>query len=164
MDLGQQEATTLKGIGVLMAHRMTKHLVFIHFVFFISLSAWALAPDYYTVNDHTPRIQESTLDPVETLSEVLVQARKTRILNLLNWFHHQEELKDPTTRYNRKDHYGTCVLDPQDGTCYNTRAKVLIRSSEVPVTFAAHGCSVIEGRWQDPYSNRQYTLASDIQI
>lgn len=147
-----------------MAHRMTKQLVLIHLVFFVSVAAQALAPEYYTVSDQKPPIQGASLDPVEAFSEIVKQARKASTLNLMSWLHHQEELRDPDVRYNRKNHYGTWVRDPNDGTCYNTRAKVLIRSSEVPVTLAAHGCAVVGGRWQDPYSNRQYTQASDIQI
>jgi hypothetical protein len=143
MDLVQQRSTTLKGIGVLMSQRLSLQLVLIHFALLLSVSVQAYAPDYYTVSE---------------------KATASGEVNLLNWSHHNEELPDPDQAYNRKKHYGTWVRERNDGTCFNTRAKVLIQSSEVPVTFANHGCAVTHGQWQDPYSNRQYTDASDIQI
>jgi hypothetical protein len=49
--------------------------------------------------------------------------------------------------------------------CMNTRAEVLIRTSEVPVTFIRPaGCTVETGRWTDPWSGAVTTVAHDFQI
>lgn len=150
-----------------MVPRKTSLLVFAHLILALSVSK-ASSPDYYTVHDGTqPEIQEVNLDPVEALSEMAeTAARKvTATLDLMTWDHHEETLQDPSVPYNRKNHYGTWVRDPRDTTCYNTRAKVLIRSSSVPVSFSSSNrCSVRGGEWHDPYSNRQYTDAADVQI
>lgn len=149
-----------------MAHRMTKQLVLFKIILASSISAKAWAPDYFTVQDAKPHIQEVNIDPLETLSDVVEEAAATKVasLSLMMWDHHQEELQDPAIPYNRKNQYGTWVRDRRDGTCYNTRAKVLIRDSAVPVSFAANGCTVKNGLWNDPYSNRQYRNASEMQI
>ncbi|MGB1027527.1 MAG: HNH endonuclease, partial [Rhodospirillaceae bacterium] len=39
-----------------------------------------------------------------------------------------------------------------DGDCQNTRTEALIRDSLEPVTLSADGCSVVYGRWQDPFT------------
>ncbi|WP_413290740.1 DUF1524 domain-containing protein [Bdellovibrio sp. HCB337] len=145
---------------------MTKQLILFKIILASSLSASAWAPDYYTVQDQNAKIQEASMNPLETFSEVVEVAARRKIadLNLMAWDHHEEELEDPATPYNRKSQYGTWVRDRNDGTCYNTRAKVLIRSSEIPVSFASNGCTVKNGLWNDPYSNRQYRDAADIQI
>lgn len=155
----------LKGIG--MVPRKTSLLVFAQILLALSISQ-ASSPDYYTVHDGTtPQIQDATLDPIDTFTEIAEAAAEkvTANLDLMTWDHHQETLKDPSVPYNRKDHYGTWVRDPRDSTCYNTRAKVLIRASSVPVSFSSSNrCTVTAGQWHDPYSNRQYSDADDIQI
>ena len=40
----------------------------------------------------------------------------------------------------------------EDRDCQDTRAEVLIRDSEVPVTMDREGCDVVKGRWTCPYS------------
>lgn len=139
------------------------------FIFFISVASLATAPEYYTVHDET-FVNESAsaptaMNPLETFAEFAQQvAREIAELDLMNWERHPEALPAPTTPYNRKKHYGGWVRDARDKTCYNTRAKILIRTSEVPVSFTSNGCTVASGQWHDPYSNRQYTSASDLQI
>jgi hypothetical protein len=153
-----------------MAQRETRQFVFAHLIFLISLSAQASVPDYYTVQESVAQSSredsvEVSLDPISTLSEILeTSAKKDFNLNLMSWNHHNEELVDPAVPYDRKKQYGTWVRDPREKNCYNTRARVLIRSSDTPVNFSANGCTVTGGQWHDPYSNRQYTQASDIQI
>jgi len=68
----------------------------------------------------------------------------------------------PSARYNRKDwpHW----ID-EDNDCQNTRAEVLIESSQVPVKFKRNrGCSVSHGLWVEPYTGMTFTQASDLDI
>jgi hypothetical protein len=68
----------------------------------------------------------------------------------------------PSTRYNRKDwsHW----VD-EDNDCQNTRAEMLIESSQVPVKFKRNrGCSVSHGLWVGPYTGMTFTQASDLDI
>jgi len=146
----------------------TSWLVLVHFIFVSSFSA-AASPGYYTVHESAAQefTQEDILDPMETLTELAATAaRKVAAqLDLMQWDHHAEALPDPTVPYNRKAQYGSWVRDPRDSSCFNTRAKVLIRSSSVPVGFQGNNnCNVKSGLWLDPYSNRQYTDSGDIQI
>ncbi len=146
--------------------RKTSLLVFAQIVLALSFSK-AASPDYYTVQDDTTAaLQKEFMDPVATLSDVVDAAAKaTASIDLMTWKHHQEPLKDPSIPYNRMDQYGTWVKDPRDGTCYNTRAKALIRASSTPVRFSgSRGCTVKSGEWNDPYSGNQYADAGDLQI
>ncbi|MFA5700231.1 MAG: HNH endonuclease family protein [Desulfuromonas sp.] len=52
-----------------------------------------------------------------------------------------------------------------DGDCQDTRAEVLIQTSEVAVKFKRNrGCNVSHGRWTDPYTDRTFTRAADLDI
>jgi hypothetical protein len=49
--------------------------------------------------------------------------------------------------------------------CQDTRATLLIRTSQVPVTFTTSSdCTVRTGRWIDPWSGAVTTVAHDFQI
>lgn len=64
--------------------------------------------------------------------------------------------------YNRKNwrHW----ID-EDNDCQNTRAEILIATSLVDVTYRNNNaCSVYHGKWYDPYSDKIWTLASDVDI
>lgn len=52
-----------------------------------------------------------------------------------------------------------------DGDCQNTRQEILIIHSMEPVVFTnPKRCTVKRGSWHDPYSNKQFTLASDLDV
>jgi hypothetical protein len=52
-----------------------------------------------------------------------------------------------------------------DGDCQDTRAEVLVRASEIPVTFHAPRTCVVEtGRWHDAYTGEVVTEASELDI
>lgn len=52
-----------------------------------------------------------------------------------------------------------------DRDCQDTRAEVLIQHSQIPVTFSdARHCTVLRGRWFDPYTNATFTSARSLDI
>jgi len=64
--------------------------------------------------------------------------------------------------YNRKNwrHW----ID-NDKDCQNTRAEILIAASLENVSYRnGKTCSVYSGKWYDPYSDKVWTLASDVDI
>lgn len=53
----------------------------------------------------------------------------------------------------------------EDGDCQDTRAEILIATSQVPVTFTREDrCIVASGRWHDPYSGDTVTTAGELDI
>lgn len=55
------------------------------------------------------------------------------------------------------------AVDLHDHSCYNTRAKALVRDSltqTVPVP--ADHCFIESGKWYDPYSGSVFANAQDI--
>lgn len=52
-----------------------------------------------------------------------------------------------------------------DRDCQDTRAEVLIAESLEPVTFTSSAnCTVLGGRWYDPYTNAVYTIARELDV
>lgn len=54
--------------------------------------------------------------------------------------------------------------DDSDGDCQNTRAEILISLSTAATTMRSTGCSVVHGRWYDPYTDSTFTSARDLDI
>ncbi len=67
----------------------------------------------------------------------------------------------PVHRYDRVADFGTWTTD---GSCENTRAKVLKTQSLISVTYSADGCSVVLGKWIDPWSGKTTTSAKELDI
>lgn len=127
-------------------------------------------PDEYEVLENT-YVQIEI--PTETPSRISILQNLEKILNtvqekyysLLNWssYTRTRELKIP--KYHREEHFGRWINDPEDGTCYNTRAMVLLRDSDKEVSFADNNkCNVMAGSWHDDYTDATYTKREDIQI
>jgi hypothetical protein len=93
------------------------------------------------------------------------QVSKNVTLTLLHWVGHSNSLPEPKEPYSRRKHYGTWIRGIQDGQCYNTRARVLIRDSVQPVEVRDHNSCVIDtGAWYDEYSGQWVYRASELQI
>jgi hypothetical protein len=102
----------------------------------------------------------------ETLSECLKSGgrlpKRSRNKHQNFVFLTKERLPKEALNYNRRDwpHW----VD-WDGDCQNERHEVLIEQSKIPVKFKRNrGCSVSWGLWRDPYSGREFTKASDLDI
>jgi hypothetical protein len=125
------------------------------------------ATEYYTINEATTNAQ---VDPQQaafralSLYEVMADI-KSAALSLLRWTLHAEAPVLPKEHYNRRLHFGRWINDPNDQTCYNTRAKVLLRDTESAVSYkATNPCVVDHGTWADPYTGSTFTDSHEIQI
>lgn len=65
-------------------------------------------------------------------------------------------------RYDRES-FGNGWSD-ENGNCMNTRHEMLRSLSTGPVSTNGSGCSVVRGRWIDPYTDRIFTDPSDLDI
>ncbi len=148
--------------------------------FLLSSQALASAPDtletavpaqYYTI-DEPQNIQSASataaldvlaLEPLTFKS----MAAKARIvaLSLLHWTLHPDAPSSPREHYNRRSHFGRWINDPTDDSCFNTRAKVLLRDAEGPISYRENNhCIVDKGAWNDAYTGRKFVESRDIQI
>lgn len=59
-----------------------------------------------------------------------------------------------TSAYDRNQLFGGWLVT--SGDCKNTREKVLIRDSLIPVILDEKGCTVISGLWVDPYTAKVF--------
>jgi hypothetical protein len=84
--------------------------------------------------------------------------------DLLRWALNRTDWPLPDSPYNRRQKFGNWLKDHTKDSCLNTRAKILIRESKVPVRMSANGCTVVEGEWDDPYTGTIFTRASQVQI
>lgn len=62
----------------------------------------------------------------------------------------------------RRDAFDHWVDD--DGDCQNTRHEILAQLSTGPVRYSKNGCSVVRGQWRDPYSDKLFVEARDLDI
>lgn len=92
-------------------------------------------------------------------------------INLLTLDHHLEKFPLPEVPYKRDTHFGGWLRDRSNGSCLNTRGKVLVRDSARDVTYKPGSspdkpqqCTVDGGEWNDPYTAHVFTSAQDIQI
>lgn len=122
--------------------------------------------EYFTIDDTKSQAPSQITSSVSLLNDgiqAFVSAAKD--IDLLKWIKHQKAPAQPTEKYNRLKHFGTWVNDPTDDTCFNTRAKVMVRDSEGPVTFKENNrCSVAAGKWNDPYTGEIKNLSTEVQI
>ena len=51
-----------------------------------------------------------------------------------------------------------------DGDCMNTRHEILLQQAVGEVKLSPDGCFVSMGAWNDPYSGKRFTRASDLDI
>jgi hypothetical protein len=51
-----------------------------------------------------------------------------------------------------------------DGDCMNTRHEILLEQADGPVKLSPDRCYVSVGRWEDPFSGKVLTRASDLDV
>ena len=103
----------------------------------------------------------SLLESIERLTNLV----REKYYSLLNWNSYTRTRTLQIPKYRRAEQFGRWINDPDDGTCFNTRAIVLIRDSDKAVSFADNNkCNVITGSWHDDYTGETFTKREDIQI
>lgn len=96
---------------------------------------------------------------------IISQQQQSGAFNLLKWESSNRPLPIPNEPYNRDKHFGGWIDDIRDNNCLDTRGEILLRTSRAPVTYAdAKGCIIATGEWLDPYTNKVFKSARDIQI
>lgn len=131
---------------------------------------------YYTVDEDQLEVSDLHKDqnhPAWTsqglsstfISSEIISTLKQIVVNLLKWTEHDQTLPNPEEKYIRKLHFGRWINDPYDETCMNTRARVLVSSSEEEVTYRGNKrCVVATGLWKEPYAGKTVKNATEIQI
>ncbi len=91
---------------------------------------------------------------------------KLKNKSLVKWNYLVRAQEKKVESYNRIHHFGRWINDKHDRGCYDTRTKVLIRDSVLPIVFkSGDHCSVESGQWLDPYTKSILTDAIlDVQI
>lgn len=87
-------------------------------------------------------------------------------VSLLDWVKHRAEIQPPKEKYNRRLQFGKWRPLGYDGSCLNARGLVLERESKVRVATRANsiGCTVVSGRWVDPYNGEVHEAADEMAI
>lgn len=121
------------------------------------------ATDYYRIQDSAQ--DSSVSDSLFSVEKDFLKVAKTAALSLLNLVHYTEAFPAPAEKYERRTHFGRWINDPDDDTCQNTRAKVLVRDSAGPVTFRNDKkCVVDTGAWEDQYTGLTLNNARQVQV
>lgn len=122
---------------------------------------------YFMVNDEEKRVP-AQVDPMHTVQQIFsnetIQEIQGQAYNLLKFVYHNENFGTPAEPYRRLQHFGTWIRNSQDGKCYNTRGRILIRDSASETETGSNPCTVSKGEWHDPYTGQTFYRASEIQI
>ena len=73
-----------------------------------------------------------------------------------------DESPTSSSSYRREDYLSS--WRDADGDCINTRHEVLQATSLVTPVMSGNGCSVVQGRWYDPYTGQFYNNPQDLDI
>jgi hypothetical protein len=116
---------------------------------------------YYKIEDPSTLVMSAVLNPVDYMQP---KGLLDEAVNLMRWALNRAAWPEPDDPYNRRRDFGTWLRDRHDGSCLNTRAKILVRESQVRVGMNSTGCTVKTGKWYDPYTGQTFTEASKVQI
>lgn len=124
-----------------------------------------------TIEKNHFRIESSQTLGIQTLGlkaiqELVAAVPVVKSYFLLKWKNLIRKDDLVVESYNRIQHFGRWINDKRDRACQNTRAKVLIRDSKVPVVFKTNSeCTVESGKWNDPYTKSVLTDAiAEVQV
>ncbi len=95
-----------------------------------------------------------------------VKADTATTVDLLHWVKHRDNLEKPKEKYNRRLQFGKWRRIARDGSCLDSRGLVLQRESQEQISTrpSAIGCSVVTGRWVDPYNGEIIESAEKMAI
>lgn len=66
--------------------------------------------------------------------------------------------------YNRVQDFGRWIADGMPNSCFDTRGAALARDSKKPVSVDKNTCRVTAGEWNDPYTNKLFRKADEMQV
>lgn len=73
-----------------------------------------------------------------------------------------DELVEPGTRKYERSDFGSWA--DSDGDCQNTRHEMLIDQAQESPFMSGDNCSVLSGRWMDPYSGQMFSDPKNLDI
>lgn len=137
----------------------------------ITLFIWAALPPFFNLlpGNFRTKIEEISASTIEFSEGLLPGSVHAAVEGWVSSLGKREPGKPATdpgrgtayAGYDRED-YGGWI--DEDRNCMDTRAEVLSAMSTGPVRMRSNGCSVDSGKWFDPYTNRTFTLASELDI
>lgn len=136
--------------------------VFTRLLVLVVLAGFSTAQAYSTIAERILNVYLSSPLDLVPLSTTHADSQ----INLLKWNENPQDPPAPQEHYNRLKHFGTwIVLNQGSNDCVDVRGRVLIRDSLSPVTMRAEDpCRVGSGTWHDPYTNKDFQSAADVQI
>lgn len=94
--------------------------------------------------------------------KVARQSQSTQV-NLLHFEQTAKTFPLPPIPYNRDQHFGGWINFKNDDSCLNTRGLILKRDSSREIAVNSN-CTVTAGDWYDPYTDKNYQSATQVQI
>lgn len=123
---------------------------------------------YYFFTDKPANVRQQQFQNPANFAREALRATAAVVgnsMNLLVWQEYKKPLPVSPVSYDRRKHFGTWIVDGRNGNCLSVRAQVLVRDSRSQVGMVPGSkCVVGQGNWLDPYGNRVYSSAKDIQI
>lgn len=145
---------------------MKLFLIKIQCFLLIGSSVFAQSPTYFIFSEKASwqTIQAHTqFTPGDNL--VVFQKSLKKVWSLIDWTVQYQELERPQAPYSRRSQFGSWIRDRRDGSCFNTRARVLIAYSQTPVSLRSNNpCIVDKGQWEDPFDGQTKESASELQV
>ena len=143
-------------------------LLFILCISFLNIPL-GLTEEFETLEKNYVQFEKPDNTPIDfsiiKTIEKLVHTLQNIDYSLLSWSTHLRDQDLQIENYHRQLQFGRWINDPDDKTCFNTRALVLLRDSDKNVVFkTTNHCSVDKGSWNDPYTGKTFDQTAFIQI
>lgn len=131
----------------------------------------APSADLRWAREHLAAIGYSSAHPILNTDGSENRSRSRRVMfsvgldrsGLINDIKKDITASAPNTKAYNRDAFGEGWAD-ENHDCKDTRTELLAKLATGPVTYNPSGCTVVHGRWNDPYTGRIFTEAHDLDI